>query len=147
MNPVIDLKNFDQESTHFDSLMPFKVKNILLVSSLYDIYSLREDGQLANMVMSEYAELGLSSAPRIKRVDSGSSALEALKKSSFDLIIVFRSLSDIDPLEFKAQAKQLDPDIPIILLAFHHRELELMRTIGVRHLTMFFSGVESPGYF
>jgi len=127
MNPVIDLKYFDQESTHFDSLMPFKVKDILLVSSLYDIYSLREDGQLANMVMSEYAELGLSSAPRIKRVDSGSSALETLKKSSFDLIIVFRSLSGIDPLEFKAQAQQLHPDIPIILLVFHHRELELMR--------------------
>ena len=65
MNPVIDLKDFEQESTHFDSLMPFKVKDILLVSSLYDIYSLREDGQLANMVMSEYAELRLSRAPMI----------------------------------------------------------------------------------
>jgi len=127
MNPVIDLKDFEQESTHFDSLMPFKVKDILLVSSLYDIYSLREDGQLANMVMSEYAELRLSRAPMIKRVDSGSSALEALKESSFDLIIVFRSLADTDPVEFNRQAKLLHPGIPIVLLAFHHRELELFR--------------------
>ena len=130
MKPVIDLKDFEQGSEKFDSLMPFKVRNILLVSSLYDIYSLREDGQLANLVMSEYAELRLSSAPLIKRVDAGSNALKALKKSSFDLIIVFRSLSDIDPLEFKQKAKQLHPDIPVVLLAFHHRELELIRDKG-----------------
>ena len=130
MKSVIDLRDFEQESTHFDSLMPFKVKDILLVSSLYDIYSLREDGQLANMVMSEYAELRLSRAPMIKRVDSGSSALEALKNRRFDLIIVFRSLSDIDPFEFNHKAKLLNPDIPVVLLAFHHRELELLRDRG-----------------
>jgi len=130
MKPVIDLKDFEQEPAKFDSLMPFKVRDILLVSSLYDIYSLREDGQLANLVMSEYAELRLSSAPRITRVDSGSNALEALKTASFDLIIVFRSLSDIDSFEFSRQAKQLHPDIPVVLLAFHHRELESTRGSG-----------------
>ena len=67
MNPGFDLKDFEQESAQFDLLMPFKVRDILLVSSLYDIYNLREDGQLANLVMSEYAELRLSSAPTIKR--------------------------------------------------------------------------------
>ncbi len=77
MNRVIDLKDFEQEPAHFDSLMPFKVKDILLVSSLYDIYNLHEDGQLANLVMSEYAELRLSRAPAIKRVDSGKHALDA----------------------------------------------------------------------
>jgi len=127
MKPVIDLKDFEQESAKFDSLMPFKVRDILLVSSLYDIYSLREDGQLANLVMSEYAELRLSSAPMIKRVDSGSSALEALKTNGFDLIIVFRSLHDIDSLDFNRKARRLHPDIPIVLLAFHHRELESIR--------------------
>ena len=130
MKPVIDLKDFEQGSVKFDSLMPFKVRNILLVSSLYDIYSLREDGQLANLVMSEYAELRLSSAPFIKRVGSGSSALKALEESSVDLIIVFRSLSDIDSLEFNQKVKKLYPDIPIVLLAFHHRELEQVRNRG-----------------
>ncbi len=127
MNPVIDLKDFEQESANFDILMPFKVKDILLVSSLYDVYSLREDGQLANMVMSEYAELKLSSAPMIKRVDSGKSALEALEETHFDLVIVFRSLIDFDPAAFSRKAKKLHPDIPVVLLAFHHKELELVR--------------------
>ena len=132
MSPAFDLKDFEQEAAHFDSLMPFKVKDILLVSSLYDIYSLREDGQLANLVMSEYAELRLSSAPTIKRVDSGLSALEALKTTKFDLIIVFRSPSDVDPVEFRRKAKRLCPHIPVVLLAFHHRELELIRERGDR---------------
>ena len=127
MNPVKELEEFELESAHFDSLMPFKVKNILLVSSLYDMYNLREDGQLANLLLSEYAELRLSSAPTIKRVASGSKALEALKDARFELIIVFRSISDIDSFDFNRQAKALCPDIPVILLAFHHRELELMR--------------------
>ncbi len=120
MNPVVELKDFEQESVRFDSLMSFKVKKLLIVSSLYDMYNLREDGQLANMVMSEYAELRLSSAPTIKRVDSGPAALEALEDTSFDLIIIFRSLSEIDPVVFNRQAKLLCPDIPVVLLAFHH---------------------------
>jgi hypothetical protein len=130
MNPPIKLKDFEQESMQFDSLMPFRVKNILLVSSLYDLYNLREDGRLTHLVMSEYAELRLSSAPAITRVDSGSNALEALKDNSFDLIIVFRSLTDIESDVFSRQAKLLNPDIPVVLLAFHHRELELMRDQG-----------------
>ena len=127
MSPVFNLKDFEQESAHFDSLMAFKVKDILLVSSLYDIYNLREDGQLADMVMSEYRELRLSSAPRIRRVDSGKAALKALETHQFDLIIVFRSPSDIDPVEFRRLAKLAYPEVPVVLLAFHHYELELIR--------------------
>ncbi len=127
MSPVFNLKDFEQESAHFDSLMAFKVKDILLVSSLYDIYNLREDGQLADMVMSEYRELRLSSAPRIRRVDSGKEALKALENHKFDLIIVFRSPSDIDPVEFRRLAKLAYPEVPVVLLAFHHYELELIR--------------------
>ena len=130
MNPVVELKDFELESLHFDSLMPFKVKNVLIVSSMYDMYNLREDGLLTNLVMSEYAELRLSSAPSIKRVDSGLDALEVLKDKKFDLILVFRSLSDIDSTAFRKRVRQLNPDIPIVLLAFHHRELELMRDLG-----------------
>jgi len=127
MNPANEVRDFELESAHFDSLMSFKVKSILLVSSLYDMYNLREDGRLTNMLLSEYAELRLSSAPLIKRVASGSKALEALKDSSFDMVLVFRSLSDIDSFEFCERAKLSCPDIPVVLLAFHHRELELMR--------------------
>ncbi|MFC1776655.1 histidine kinase, partial [Pseudomonadota bacterium] len=130
MKPSFKLKDIEQESLHFDSLMPFKVKNILIISSLYDLYNLREDGRLTNLLLSEYADLRLSSAPAIKRVDSGSSALDVLQDQSFDLIIVFRSLADIESTEFSRRVKLLTPDTPVVLLAFHHRELEIMRDRG-----------------
>ncbi|NNK99633.1 MAG: histidine kinase [Xanthomonadales bacterium] len=130
MNHSIELKDFEQESMQFDSLMPFRVKKILIVSSLYDLYNLREDGRLNTLVMAQYAELRLSRAPTLKRVDSGLNALEVLKTNDFDLIIVFRSLTDIESAEFSRQVKSLNPHVPIVLLAFHHRELELMREQG-----------------
>ncbi len=53
-----------------------------------------------------------------------------LQHQHFDLVIVFRSMNDIDPAEFNRQAKLINPDMPFVLLAFHHRELELIRDHG-----------------
>src|SRR5208283_1821485 len=44
----------------FDNLMPFKVQNILLVSSLYDSFILREDGRLNELLIDESLELNRS---------------------------------------------------------------------------------------
>ena len=127
MGSIAELETFENESARFDSLMSFKIQNILLVSSLYDIYNLREDGQLTDMLLAEYAEFRLSSAPAIKRVDSGASALDALAESHYELIIVLRTLSDMEPEDFSRRAKAVCPDIPVVLLAFHHRELTRTR--------------------
>jgi hypothetical protein len=37
----------------FETLMPFKVHNILLVSSLYDSFILREDGRLNELLIDQ----------------------------------------------------------------------------------------------
>lgn len=128
--PEFDLKDYESGMARFDNLMPFKVKDILLISSLYDSYILREDGHLTQLVMSEYAEFNLSNAPAIKRVSSGEAALEAMKKNTFDLIIIFRWLEDIDMSAFSMKAKKITPDIPVVLLTFHARELEMMKEKG-----------------
>jgi hypothetical protein len=127
MNPIAELETFENESTRFDSLMSFKIQNILLVSSLYDIYNLHEDGKLTSLLMAEYAEFRLSSAPATRRVDSGTSALKALEESKYDLIIVLRTLTDIEPAEFSRKARKLCPGIPVVMMAFHHQELEQSR--------------------
>jgi hypothetical protein len=122
-----DIRHPDYDSifARFDALMPFKVKDILLVSSLYDSFILEEDGYVADLVFSEYTEFNLSFAPQIKRVSSGEEALELLQKKKFDLIIVFRRLSDIDIISFGKKARQIVRDISIILLAFQGRELQI----------------------
>jgi len=121
--PNIDLKDYESGFARFDSLMQYKVKDILLVSSLYDSFILEEDGHIAQLIFNEYIELNLSFAPQIKRVSSGEAALKLLKQRKFDLVIVFRKLGDIDTVSFGKQAKKIIPLIPVVLLAFHPREL------------------------
>src|SRR5260370_9066503 len=60
----------------FDNLMPFKVQNILLVSSLYDSFILREDGRLNELLIDESLELHSQHIPGITHVSSCAEALE-----------------------------------------------------------------------
>ena len=69
--PNIDLRDYESGFARFDSLMQFKVNNILLVSSLYDSFILEEDGHIAQLIFNEYIELNLSFAPQIQRVSDG----------------------------------------------------------------------------
>src|SRR3984885_14432565 len=71
----------------FDNLMPFRVQNILLVSSLYDSFILREDGRLNELLIDESLELNLRQIPGITHVSSCAEALElARSQPRFNLI-------------------------------------------------------------
>ncbi|MFH2035429.1 MAG: PEP/pyruvate-binding domain-containing protein [Candidatus Zixiibacteriota bacterium] len=125
IKPDIDLKDYESGLAKFDSLMQFKVKDILLVSSLYDSFILEEDGHLAQLIFNEYLELNLSYAPQIKQVSTGEEALEILRKKRYDLVIIFRQPGDVDVISFGQKVRELYDDLPIGLLAFHPRELEI----------------------
>ena len=55
----------------FENLMPFRVHDILLVSSLYDSFILREDGRLNELLIGESLELNLQQIPGITQVSTG----------------------------------------------------------------------------
>ncbi len=126
MKPEIDLKDYESGFARFDSLMQFKVKNILLVSSLYDSFILEEDGQVGELISSDYQELNLSLAPQIKRVSTGEEALNLLRVQKFDMIMVIRRLGDINIISFAERARKKSKNIPIVLLAFDPRDLEIL---------------------
>src|SRR5882724_6509546 len=72
----------------FDNLMPFKVQNILLVSSLYDSFILREDGRLNELLIDESLELNPQHIPGITQVSTGAEALAIARSSPrFNLIV------------------------------------------------------------
>ncbi|UCD16880.1 MAG: histidine kinase, partial [Candidatus Zixiibacteriota bacterium] len=123
--PEIDLKKYESSLARFDSLMQHRIQNILLVSSLYDSYLLEEDGQLAQLVFSKYMEFNLSLAPHIRRVSTAGEAPDVMRAHRFDLVIVFRCATDIEPDRFTAKIREIAPDVPVVLLAFHARELEM----------------------
>jgi len=79
----------------FDNLMPFKVQNILLVSSLYDSFILREDGRLNELLIDESLELNLQQIPGITHVSSCAEALElARSQPRFNLIVTNLTVGD-----------------------------------------------------
>ena len=59
-NPAVEAV-IEQEKLFeaFENLMPFRVQDILLVSSLYDSFILREDGRLNELLIGESYELNL----------------------------------------------------------------------------------------
>jgi CheY-like chemotaxis protein len=123
-------KDVSPQDLDFKDLMRFRVNNILLVSSRYDFYTLVDDGQLTEAIFSEYLELNLHYAPSITRVYSGEAALAALDDSRFDLVITMMRLGDMRLKDFVAAAKAQHPDLPVALLGYQSRELQILITQG-----------------
>ncbi len=121
---VPSLDGGEQGVSDFQNLMRDQVRNILLVSSLYESFIMAEDGQLDELILTKFLDLNLSRAPNIVRVSQGSEAL-ALARSErpFDLIITSTRVGDMHALELARAVKAADLDIPVVLLAYDTQEL------------------------
>ena len=113
----------EERFSGFESLMPFRVQEILLVASMYDAYTLEEGGRLTELLLNEYRELHLSFAPHVTRASDGKEALSLIKVRRFDLVITMTRLGDMEATELAAAIKQAQPDLTVITLAFNPREL------------------------
>lgn len=116
-----------RQTIRYDALLPHRIRNILLVSSLYDSYTFVEDGGVNDMLFSDYSELNLRSSPRIDRVSTARRALDNLKTTQYDLVISMLRIGEMNVLEFGKRVKELQPDLPVLLLAFNSKELSLLK--------------------
>jgi DNA-binding response OmpR family regulator len=123
--PPYSAVDFDTHFKVFHELMSIKVLEILLVASPYNAYILEEDGSLASKIINEYRGLNLSRPPRITRVTSAKEALYALKKETFDLVLVMPHLDDMDTFAFGQAVKSKHPELPVIMLAHSLEGLDL----------------------
>lgn len=120
----------EQTGIPYDALMPRRVSNLLLVSSLYDYYTIIEDGKLSEMLYSEYVDLGLRFTPSIDRVSTAEEALEKLQSEPFDLVISMARVGDMNVVEFGEAVHAVNPAVPVVLLASSVRELSLLPDLG-----------------
>ena len=98
----------------FEVLAPFRVQDVLLVSSLYDSFILREDGRLSELLFGESLELDLQQVPGITRVSSGSEALELVRSQPrFNLIVANLSVGEMDAAQLASQVQEAGLDDPI----------------------------------
>lgn len=107
----------------FHELMAIKVREILLVSSLYDAFILEEDGSLASRIINEYSGLNLSQPPRVTRTSSAYEALQVLNEKKFDMVITMPHLDDMDAFSLAQEIKKQKPGLPVILLAHSMRSV------------------------
>lgn len=111
-------------SVDFQELMLQRVREILLVSSLYDSFILREDGEIYELIVGEFQGLDLRQTPGIRQVATGDEALAlARKQDRFNLIITTTHVLDMNAVQLARRARTEGLVCPIILLGYDQREL------------------------
>ncbi len=123
----------------FHGLMPFRVRQILLVSSPYDAFTMEEDGHLMTRLFHQYSELNLSELPTIIRAHDAGQAFSQLRQRRFDLVITMTNVGDRDVDSFTKSIKDEFPDMPIVLFAFTDTEVS---TVPSRRQTTEFPYVD-----
>ncbi|MCU0342703.1 MAG: histidine kinase [Ignavibacterium sp.] len=120
---------FSSRIKKFQKLMRYKIREILLVSSIYDNYLFEEDGRLYELIREEYQSLNLSFAPELIHCATGEEALEMLTtENTFDLIITTLHIEDMHVIKFAQMVRQSGINLPIILLAYDNRERKELTT-------------------
>lgn len=113
---------FDIRLQTFQSLMLHQIRDVLLVSSLYDLYLFEEDGRLYDLIRNEYQGLSLSHAPEIMRVSSAWEALQLAREQHFDLIITTLHVEDMSSISLAKKIREAGIDVPIVLLNYDNQE-------------------------
>jgi len=123
MSRFINRHNSDRDAYH--DLMPFKVKEILLVANLYDAYIIEKEGRFLEYILGEYYHLNLVSTPRITGVSTNSEAIESLKNKHFDLVILMMGIDKKNSIDLSRQIKNSFPYIPVYMLLNNNNDIAI----------------------
>jgi len=119
----------------FNDLIPYRIREVLLVSSPYDAFILQEDSHLTEKIYFEFREISLSASPRFTHVSNGEDAIKLLQERRYDLILAMTSLADMDVNALGRKVKELRSDKPVVVLALDRKELSSLRkTIDDRYI-------------
>jgi len=110
------LDRHNAEGDVFHDLMPFMVREILLVASLYDAYSIEGEGRFSDYMLGEYYQMSLTTIPRITGVSGEDEAFARLGARHYDMIIIMVGVDKINPMNLCRNIKQKYPYIPTYLL-------------------------------
>ncbi|MCD4834822.1 MAG: pyruvate, phosphate dikinase [Bacteroidales bacterium] len=124
LQKFLNKHNADRDLLH--DLMPFKVKEILLIANLYDAYSIEKEGRFSEHILGEYHQLNLTSLPRVTGVSNEDEALEAIENKHFDLVILMMGVDKKTPLNIASALKNKYPYIPTFLLLNSSSDLAVL---------------------
>lgn len=124
LQTFLNRTNYNRDLYH--DLMPFKVREILLVANLYDAYSIEKEGRFSEHVLGEYYQLSLSSMPRITGVSTTEEVIGQLDSKHYDLVIIVMGGDKGYPSGLSMKIKERYPYIPVFLLLNNNSDLALV---------------------
>ncbi len=125
MSRFISSHNSDRDIYH--DLMPFKVKEILIVANLYDAYIIEKEGRFTEYILGEYYHLNLTSTPRITGVSSNREALQHIQNKHYDMVIIMLGIDKKTPIELSREIKSNFPYIPVYMLLNNNSDIALFQ--------------------
>lgn len=132
----LNRSNYARDIYH--DLMPFKVKEILLIANLYDAYSIEKEGRFSEQVLGKYYQLHLTSVPRITGVSSLEEAQDTLRVKHYDLVIIMMGIDRHMPDNYSKQIKKENPYLPIFLLLNSNRDIAEYSVQEHKHINKVF---------
>ncbi|MDA3820879.1 MAG: pyruvate, phosphate dikinase [Candidatus Delongbacteria bacterium] len=121
LHKFLNENNYARDIYH--DLMQFKVREILLVGTLYDAYSLESEGRFAEQVLGEYRQLNLTYTPRITGVSSQEEVDQELEDKHYDLVIFVIGIEKKKPHFLSQKIKSTYPYIPVFFLVNNNSDL------------------------
>ena len=113
-----------RERNIYHDLMHFRVREVLLVGSLYDSFVVESDGVLTEQIYGEYFKLNLNTIPRVTCAYTEDSAIDLFQGGGFDLVILMAGIDFEVPLRLARAMKHIWQDIPVLLMATNNSSLE-----------------------
>jgi hypothetical protein len=121
------LDNQNSNRDIFHELMPFKVREILLVATLYDAYTIEKEGRFSEHFLGEYYQLSMTSLPRVTGVSTYDEAMEMLNFRHFDLVIIMIGSDKETPLSITHSIREHFPYIPLFILLNNKQEITVFK--------------------
>ncbi len=111
-------------SLRLSDLSRFRVRDILLVSSLYDSFVLAEEGELQEVILKEFLDLNVRHTPVVTHVPTASEALARARNGArYDLVIASINLGDTSAMALARRLREAGIDTPVVALAYDMREV------------------------
>ncbi len=126
LQTFLNRNNYNRDIYH--DLMPFKVKEILLVANLYDAYSIEKEGRFSEHVLGEFYQLSLSTMPRITGVSSSDEVFEQLETKHYDLVIIMMGVEKQFPVDLSKKIKEKYQYIPVFTLLNSNTDIALFES-------------------
>lgn len=130
LSSIYKLKKSDRDI--FQELMPTKVKEVLLLATLYDSYSIVREGQFTDKIFGEFLQLNLYAYPRFTSVKTEEEALKTVNERDFDLVIIMVGVDKNIPVQAANAIFKLKPHLSILLLVNNNGDLRYFQTSSTK---------------